>query len=212
MFMSTKEELELIVEKSEQVLERNMKDADPEFYRAFSSMLQDYIRVTNPNKQVRQQKGLRDLILQIVETVDRATPIRTYSTGELARIFGVSVQAVNKWIDEGRFVGYKREGENRHNRVPETLNFTMRTGEVLTVREAASMYEYQLRKQRTKPLSEDQHKDAVLDEIFRLMKKYGGTYEMTLAASTEKTVQEERDAAIWLALLDELREMNEAPQ
>ncbi|MFW5433557.1 helix-turn-helix domain-containing protein [Paenibacillus apiarius] len=52
----------------------------------------------------------------------------TYTTGELARIFGVSVQAINKWIDGGRILGYKREGKNRHNRIPETISFVMRTG------------------------------------------------------------------------------------
>lgn len=57
--------------------------------------------------------------------------IKAYTTGALARIFGVSVQAVNKWKNIGRFIGYKREGENRHNRIPETLSFSTRTGEVM---------------------------------------------------------------------------------
>lgn len=212
MFMSTKQELELVVEKSEQILERTIKQTDPEFYRAFSNMLHDYIVVTNPRKKIEYRKDLRELILLIVETVNQAQPVRTYSTGELARIFGVSVQAINKWIDEGRFLGYKREGKNRHNRIPETLSFALRTGEVLPLRDVVSMYERQLQEQQAGELSEDEHRDAVLDEISRLMKKYGGTYEMTIGAKADRTVQEERDASIWLALLDELREMNEAPK
>jgi len=207
MFMSTKQERELVIEKSEQVLERTIKQADPEFYRAFSNMLHDYIVITNPRKQIVLRGDLRELIRLMAETVNQAKPVRTFSTGELARIFGVSVQAINKWIDEGRFLGYKREGNHRHNRIPETVSFVMRTGEVLPLEEVLDMYERQLREHQVDDSTH--HRDAVLEEVSRLMKKHGGTYEMTLGAKTERTVQEERDASIWLTLLDELREMNE---
>ncbi|PRX53411.1 helix-turn-helix protein [Cohnella sp. SGD-V74] len=208
--MSTKQEREWVIEKSEQVLERAIKQADPEFYRAFSNMLHDYILVTNPRKRVEYRKDLPELIRFIAETVDQAQPVRAYSTGELARIFGVSVQAINKWIDEGRFLGYKREGKNRHNRIPESLSFVMRTGEVLRLQEVVAMYERQQQEQQSGEGAAGNHRDTVLDEISRLMKKHGGTYEMTLGAKAERTAPEERDASIWLALLDELREINEA--
>lgn len=204
--MSTKQERELVIEKSEQVLEHTVKQADPEYYRALSNVLHDYIVVTNPRKQIADRQDLRDLIRLMAETVNEAKPVRTFSTGELARIFGVSVQAIHKWIDEGRFLGYKREGNHRHNRIPETVSFAMRTGEVLPLEEAIAMYERQLQEHQVDDAAN--HRDAVLDEISRLMKKHGGTYEMTLGAKTERTAQEERDASIWLALLDELREIN----
>jgi len=210
MFVSTKQELELVVEKSELIFEKTIKQTDPEFYQAFSNMLHDYIMVTSLRKKIENRKDLRELIALMAETVNQARPVRAYTTGELARLFGVSVQAVNKWIDEGRFLGYKREGNNKHNRIPETLSFSMRTGEALPLREVVTMYEYQLQEQQTRELSEREHRDAVLDEISRFMKKYGGTYEMTLAVKTDRSVQEERDASIWLALLDELKKMNEA--
>lgn len=206
--MSTKQERELVIEKSEQVLEPAIKQADPDFYRAFSNLLHDYIVITNPRKQIALRRDIRELIRHMAETVNQANPVRTFSTGELARIFGVSVQAINKWIDEGRFLGYRREGNHRHNRIPETVSFVMRTGEVLPLEEVLVMYERQLQEHQVDvPVD---HRDEVLDEISRLMKKYGGTYEMTLGAKTGRTTEEERDASIWLALLDELREMNEA--
>jgi excisionase family DNA binding protein len=211
MFMSTKQERELVVEKSGQILEQTIKQADPEFYQAFSNMLHDYIMITNPRKEMKQPSDLRELVCLMAETVNHAQPVRAYTTGELARIFGVSVQAVNKWIDEGRFPGYRREGKNRHNRIPETFSVVMRTGETLKLREAVALYELQSQEQGAVMLTADQQRDAVLDEIARLMKKYRGTYEMTIRDKTERTIEEERDASIWLALLDELREMNEAP-
>ncbi|WP_217595166.1 hypothetical protein [Cohnella sp. GbtcB17] len=206
--MSSKQERELVIEKSEQVLEHTVKQADPEFYHALSNVLRDYIVVTNPRKELAFRQDLRDLIRLMAETVNQAKPVRTFSTGELARIFGVSVQAINKWIDEGRFLGYKREGNHRHNRIPETVSFAMRTGEVLPLEEAIAMYERQLLEQQVDVTVD--HRDEVLDEISRLMKKHGGTYEMTLGAKNERTAPEERDASIWLALLEELREINEA--
>ena len=212
MFMSTKQERQLVVEKSEQILERTIKQTDPEFYRAFSNMLHDYIVVTTPRKNidVEHRRDLLDSIRLMAEVVNHAQPIRTYTTGELARIFGVSVQAINKWIAEGRFLGYKREGKNRHNRIPETISFAMRTGEVIPVSEVVVMYERQNQEQEVVELKPDEHRDAILDEISRFMKKYGGTYEMTLGTHAERTLQEDRDVSIWLALLDELREINEA--
>lgn len=207
MLMSTKQERQLVIEKSEQILERTIKQMDPEFYRAFSNMLHDYIVVTNPCKNMEYRKDLGDLIRLMAETVNHAQPVKAYTTGELAKVFGVSVQAINKWINEGRFLGYKRQGNNRHNRIPETISFVMRTGEIITVQEVVSMYHQQNHEQEVVKLAPDEHRDAVLDEISRFMKKYGGTYEMTLGTKAKRTIQEDRDASIWLALLDELREL-----
>lgn len=208
--MSTKQERQLVVEKSEQILESMIKQVDPEFYRAFSNMLHDYIVVTDPRKNIEHRKDLLDLIRLMAEVVNHAQPIKVYTTGELARIFGVSVQAINKWIDEGRFLGYKREGKNRHNRIPETISFAMRTGEVIQVREVVAMYEHQIENDEVLDLNPDEHRGEIIDEISRFMKKYGGTYEMTLGTKAKRTIREDRDASIWLALLDELRVMNAA--
>lgn len=210
MFVSTKQERELVVEQSGQILERTMKKTDPEFYRAFSNMLHDYVVITNPRKNIECRSNLSDLIRLMAEVVNHAQPIKSYTTGELARIFGVSVQAINKWIVEGRFLGYKREGKNRHNRIPETITFAMRTGEMIPISEVVVMYERQNQEHKVKELNSDGHRDEILDEISRFMKKYGGTYEMTLGPKLERTIQEDRDASIWLAMLDELREINEA--
>jgi excisionase family DNA binding protein len=174
-------------------------------------MLYDYILITNPRKKIQSSSDLRELICLMAETVNHAQPVRAYTTGELARVFGITVQAVNKWIDEGRFPGYRREGKNRHNRIPETFSVVMRTGETLKLREAVTLYEQQTQEQGAVMLTAEQQRDVVLDEIVRLMKKYRGTYEMTIRDKTQRTIEEERDASIWLVLLDELREMNEAP-
>ncbi|MGG1518219.1 helix-turn-helix domain-containing protein [Paenibacillus oryzisoli] len=208
--MSTQQERQLVVEKSEQILDYTIKQTDPEFYRAFSNMLYDYITVTNPKKVTEYQKDLRDLIRLMAEVVNHAQPVKVYTTGELARIFGVSVQAINKWIDEGRFLGYKREGQNRHNRISENTSFVMRTGELTAVRDVVAMYERQNQEHEVVELNPDEHRNAILDEVSRFMKKYGGTYEMTLGTKAGRTTSEDRDASIWLALLDELRGINEA--
>jgi hypothetical protein len=210
MLMSTSQERQMVVEMSEQVLVQAIKQLDPQYYHAFSNMLHDFILVTNPRKKLGNPRDLRNLIRFIADIVNQAMPIKTYTTGELAKIFGVSVQAVNKWIDEGRFLGYKREGNNRHNHIPETTSFAMRSGEFVPVCEIAAMYEQQRKEHKVSELTPDQHKDAILDEIARLMKKYGGTYELTLGKRDDLTIGEDRDATIWRSLLDELREMNEA--
>lgn len=209
MHMSSKQERQLVIDKSELILDRTIKETDPEFYRALSNLLHDYFAVTNPRKNVGCQNDLGDLLRLMVEVVDHAYPVKAYTTGELARVFGVSVQAINKWIDEGRFLGYKREGKNRHNRIPETISFVMRTGEIIPIYEVVAMYDQQNQEHGAIELNADEHRDVILDEITKLMKKYGGTYEMTLGTKAERTIQEDRDASIWLALLDELREMNE---
>ncbi len=60
--MSTKQERELVIEKSEQILERTIKQMDPEFCRALSNMLQDYIAVTNPRKNMEYRKDWRRVV------------------------------------------------------------------------------------------------------------------------------------------------------
>lgn len=72
-----------------------MKQADPEFYQAFNSMLHDYIVLTSPRKSMKSQQDLSDMIRLMADVVNHAEPTKAYTTGELARIFGVSVQAIN---------------------------------------------------------------------------------------------------------------------
>ncbi|WP_157756184.1 helix-turn-helix domain-containing protein [Paenibacillus crassostreae] len=208
--MSTKQERQLVIEKSEKILDCTIKQLDLEFYHAFSNVLHDYIMVTNPSKNIDKKMVLSELIFMMAEDINRAEPLKSYTTGELARIFGVSVQAINKWIDEGRFLGYKRMGGNRHNRIPDSLSYTTRTGEVISIREVAAMYNTHNQSQDVTGVNPQEHRDAVIDEITRFMRKYGGTYEMTLGTKGERTVPEDRDSSIWIALLDELRDINEA--
>lgn len=50
-----------------------------------------------------------------------------YKTSQLAEIFGVSVTAVNNWIDEGRFIDFTRE-PHKHARIPHFTMFRHRDG------------------------------------------------------------------------------------
>ena len=65
----------------------------------------------------------------------------TYSTGELAKIFGVSITAINKWVNEGRFIDVKREGRNKQLKISENTLWKAPNGENMSVKEVVDMYE-----------------------------------------------------------------------
>jgi transposase len=44
---------------------------------------------------------------------------KSYSTGELAKYYDVSITAINKWINQGRFKNIERAEKNKQLRISE---------------------------------------------------------------------------------------------
>jgi transposase len=203
--MSTIEERRMVIEKGD-LLAKHFQDADPQLYQAFSHVLHDFAATVAPQINLPKQ-DLPSILRILVESVGNAQENkRLYKTTDLAKIFGVSVQSIHKWIDQGRFVGYRKGNRNAHNRISPNTLFRLRSGELVPVGQIEEMY----LKERPEAISDDQYHDALVAQNINYMKKYGGGYEETLGARDGGlTIEQDRDKGIWAAILEELRERND---
>lgn len=134
---------------------------------------------------------------------------RVYTTGQLAKYFGVSVTTVNNWIENGRFINYKREGENKQARISGDIFWRARTGKIYSVQEIVDEYELE---NKEMPNQYDTDESAFLiHRVAELKQKYGGTLEETLKnkSLTQMTTSEESDLSMWNYLLKRLQDVRE---
>lgn len=126
---------------------------------------------------------------------------KTYTTGQLARIFGVSNTIINNWICEGKFIGVEYKEENKQSRISENTLWKSTNGELISVREVAEMYE----KQKFNNVSQEEEQKILKDEIAFFEKKYRGSYNETLLNKKDKTEEELLDEYDWKYLLRRIK-------
>jgi len=121
----------------------------------------------------------------------------TYTTGQLARIFGVSITTINNWIHEGRFKGIVSKEKNKQSRISENTLWESSNGEQILVKEIAKMY----KEQNIENISKEEEQKILKDEIEFFEKKYNGNYNETLLNKEDKTDEELLDESEWKYLL-----------
>jgi hypothetical protein len=149
-------------------------------------------------------RALQRLLVHMVTvgTSEDALNVRVYSTGEVARFFGVSVATINNWVNQGRFLGVEKGDRFKQVRIPENAVYQASTGVQTTVAEAVEAYECeQVRLNRTRPMTDAEELAELVNAVVHFEKKYDGTYEETLGVKTELTPDEARDAMQWGGLL-----------
>lgn len=107
---------------------------------------------------------------------------KTYTTGQLARFFGVSITTINKWIASGRLLGAERTVRNKQARISEHTIWVSPTGEQVPVREIVDRYvEKQSKEINTADMDDAQYNLLRIKEIVETINfyenRYGGTYE-----------------------------------
>ncbi|MFB5269509.1 hypothetical protein ACE41H_22380 [Paenibacillus enshidis] len=75
--------------------------------------------------------------------VAAAMQVEEYSPSQLAKFFGVSIMTIHNWLDQDRFVGFKKAGSNKHNKIPDDTEFIMASGKRVLVRDVVSMWNKQ---------------------------------------------------------------------
>ena len=124
---------------------------------------------------------------------------KSYSTGELAKYFGVSITAINKWIKEGRFKDVKRTEKNKQLKISENTLWRSTQGEFISVKEIIEMYGDDTK------ISEDENLKFIMEDIKFFEEKYGGTFEETLKVKEKKSPMEEADLREWLYLISKVK-------
>jgi len=115
----------------------------------------------------------RVLIYMVTLGVD-SDPIslRIYTTGDMARFFGVSVATINNWINQGRFQGVEKGERFKQARIPENAVYTAPTGVTSTVAEVAQRYEQeQVRLGRNKPMTALEELADLVNAVVHFEKK-----------------------------------------
>lgn len=153
-------------------------------------------------------RALQWLLVHMVTvgTSEDEMNMRIYSTGEIARFFGVSVATINNWVNQGRFQGVEKGERFKQVRIPENAVYHAPTGVQTTVAEAAEAYEHeQARLNRMRPMTDAEELVELANAVVHFEKKYGGTYEDTLAVKQKLTSDEDRDAQQWAGLLRSIK-------
>lgn len=131
------------------------------------------------------------------------TVVKEYTPAQLAKYFGVSVMTIHNWLNQKRFVGIERVGDNKHNRIPDNTIFITSSGNQVEISEVVEMWN------RQEAESALERNESELEYYTRLIanyeKKYKGEFERTLGAKAKLTPEEETDAEIWLHLLGRQR-------
>lgn len=187
-----RELVRIIAEKDDQdeltIGVRSLKD--------FVELMRDFAIITHasdPNSAVAV--AIEDLIdyvdLNAQPTVE-PDAYGSFKTTYLAEVFGVSVTAINNWIDEGRFVGYKRE-PHKHARIPHFTPFQHRDGTV----EPLGLIVERYRHQESQSFADDDEKAMLNSEIETLRQKYGGKDFEDAFDFENLTSQQESDVSRW---------------
>jgi transposase len=190
-----------ISEAEKKVFERVIAEVgnDPEKAGVTIKVLFNFIQKTTPvtielQNEVRRilekypyqgkhealQKDLQKLGAILVNVAQEEEIGHTYSTGQLAKFFGVSITTVNNWIAAGRFIGVERSKKNKHARISEHTLWVSPTEEKIPVREIVETYkrnEIASVQESNKSHENLERMRYIVDSIDFFENRYGKPYE-----------------------------------
>lgn len=169
-----------------------------------------------PNERVHKalQEDLQKLGTILMSVAQEEEIGKVYSTGQLAKYFGVSITTINNWIGAGRFIGVERSERNKQARISENNYWISPTEERFLVREIVETYEQKEKRGiSTSPNREEKLNRIryVVDSINFFEKRYGKSYAEVI---TEKGNPDDsmdwvwaREGKEWRSLLNEIEDL-----
>lgn len=131
---------------------------------------------------------------EIAARADELTPV--YTTGQLAKYFGVSITTINNWINEGKFIGVERIEKNIQSRISADTLWKAKTGKLYSVAQIVKEWEEEQKALGNNRYDTDEVK-FLTEQLVLYEKKYGGDFEGTLGLKEELSSEEQTDAAAW---------------
>lgn len=165
-------------------------------YVAKTSSNQSDLR--NIDEQTLKDENLMEIYLNnamdsMIKTAT-AEEIKSYTTGELSKYFGVSITAINKWIDQGRFIGVERSGKNKQIRILESTPWKSRNGNTIPVKQIVETY-------IEETFSDEERMNSMKDTIKFFEEKYGGAFEIVSKSKKDMSPEDEANFREWEYLL-----------
>ncbi|MFD1673512.1 hypothetical protein [Alicyclobacillus fodiniaquatilis] len=158
---------------------------------------------------VMPPEELRTRLHQVVtEVADSAatTPGMVFTTGQVARAFGVSIPAVRKWIQTGRISLSYQEERNKRVVIPADAVWKTQDGRTLRVGDVVRNAERRCRSENR--VTQAEELENARQQLMHFEQLYRGKYEKIFGNRHEETLtpDEQRDAAEWRFLLSALEE------
>lgn len=127
-----------------------------------------------------------------------------YTTGQIAKYFGVSITTINNWIKEGRFEGVERTEKNAQARISANTLWKSRTGKLYLVADIVKEWE----EEQEENLYDIDERSFLAEQTALYEVKYGGDFERTLGLKEDLTSEEQTDAAAWSYFKRKFEECN----
>lgn len=141
----------------------------------------NYVAVTSPShsdlkdideKTLKDSKVIKKYLSEALDSMIEVTKHdeKFYTTGQLAKYFGVSITSINKWIDAGRFKGVERTEKNKQARISENTLWRSRKGDLVTIKSIVDRYEEE-------QFTDEEELNSVLNSIKFYEDKYSGSFD-----------------------------------
>ncbi|WGU93394.1 helix-turn-helix domain-containing protein [Paenibacillus dendritiformis] len=156
--------------------------ADKEKFReCFDSLLKHAVAIAETSTEDIQPKSYVP------------TSLKTFTSGELAKYFGVSQTTITNWHKEGRFEGITYH-PGKQLRVPEDTRFRLASGGVIPISEVVEMWH-----KENGSVKEDTELEFLTRQVALYEEKYKGEFRNTIGRKPQEnwTVEEETDARAW---------------
>lgn len=166
-------------------------------YVAKTSSNQSDLR--NIDEQTLKNENLMESYLNkaIDSMIEAAVEETSYTTGELSKYFGVSITAINKWIDQGRFIGVERLEKNKQIRISENTLWKSRNGNTIPVKQIVETY-------IEETFSDEERMNSMKDAIKFFEDKYDGAFEVVSKNKKDMSLEDEANFREWEYLLSEI--------
>lgn len=66
---------------------------------------------------------------------------KKFTKNELAKFFGVSITSINNWINQGRFIGIKKNNTSKNIRISENIMWKSSNGQEISIKDVVKMWE-----------------------------------------------------------------------
>lgn len=169
-------------------------------YLVNTSQLKDELKNINESifsNEEKMQTYSKIMIEYMADVAMKPKSNKTYTTGQLTKMFGVSITTINNWIREGRFKGLATKEKNKQSRISENTFWESSSGEHILIKEIAEMY----RKHNIESISKEDEQKILKGEIEFWENKYNGSYNETLLNKKYKTEEELLDESEWKYLI-----------
>ncbi|PIC94775.1 hypothetical protein CSV69_14875 [Sporosarcina sp. P26b] len=205
MIMLTMFEKKEFVKRTPELTKRLFENEDDSLL--FFKVMVNYLEKTNINNfqfsklndsilgnTEEMEKCLSKILEEMAEIAAEDTNFApAYTTGQIAKYFGVSITTINNWIKEGRFVGVERTEKNSQARISANTLWKSRTGKMYTVDNIVKEWE----EEQEENLYDSNERLFLVEQIALYEGKYGGDFESTLGSMDDLSSEEQTDAAAW---------------